>query len=57
MVTWRPWALVGKENMAKPTTVKEAIKKFEEAGGLNASEAEKVEHLRPVPHELRPKGI
>lgn len=27
--------------MAKPTTVKEAIKKFEEASGVNASEAEK----------------
>lgn len=40
--------------MAKPTTVKEAIKKFEEAGGVNASEAEKVElpsilSLRDIP--------
>lgn len=30
--------------MAKPTTVKEAIKKFEETSGVNASETEKVTH-------------
>ncbi|GMH37457.1 hypothetical protein BSKO_05330 [Bryopsis sp. KO-2023] len=35
--------------MAKPTTVKEAIKKFEETSGLNASEAEKVELWGQVP--------